>query len=310
MEYEERENSKGVLKAFIGIFAIVFVLSLLGIYWFLPFGEVEFFASGGNSNFSVSSDDKMQFYSNMRFPEKRISYKIINCPLQRNYDMENGFEFLSNLTELEFYPVLDNEEISIRCEDKQRFSSGLYIAGEGGPTNITETERFSVILRGEILLLKDSECKIPNIVIHELLHVLGFDHSTNKNNLMYNITNCNQIIGEDIISKLNEIYSVESLPDLKLEKATSTMNGRYLDTNISIRNFGLKAISGAELKIFADGELIKTIDLEFLDIGYGREIMFSNILISQLSVNELEYSIETASAELDKKNNKIKLVLE
>ena len=59
---------------------------------------------------------------------------------------------------------------------------GLFIAGEGGPSNITKSGDFSVITHGSILLIKESKCERPNIAIHELLHALGFDHSENPNN--------------------------------------------------------------------------------------------------------------------------------
>ena len=56
---------------------------------------------------------------------------------------------------------------------------GKFIAGEGGPTNITVSGKYNVITHGSILLIRESRCSIPTIAIHELLHVLGFKHSNN-----------------------------------------------------------------------------------------------------------------------------------
>ena len=74
----------------------------------------------------------------------------------------------------------------------------LFIAGEGGPTSITNTSLYNVILKGKILLYKKSECEEPIVELHELLHVFGFDHSQDPNNIMFNLSSCNQEISQDI----------------------------------------------------------------------------------------------------------------
>jgi len=296
-------------KTFLGSVFFLFVIISIGVYWFFPFDEIDFVKSNGNTNFTLpdSTSNKMQFYENMRFPEPKISYKIDNCPIKRKYDMIEAFSILSNKTILNFYEVASNEEITVYCEEQQKYSEGLFIAGEGGPTNITSSGEFNTITHGKILLLKDSDCTSPNIAIHELLHVLGFEHSQNKNNILYNISKCDQEISTDIIELLNKLYSINSYADLALEDVTAKMNGRYLDTNVSVRNNGFKDSEKAKLFIYADGELIKEMEIMPLSTGYGRIFTFSNILINQFDVKELEYSIDADFSELDKKNNKIKL---
>ena len=81
------------------------------------------------------------------------------------------------------------------------------------------------------------------------------------------------------------------------------MSGRYLDLNFTIRNQGIKDSSGAKVEIYADGELVKEIESEPLDIGHGRSIFISNIFILQKSIDELRFSIKTDFEELDKENN-------
>ncbi|MBT3691585.1 hypothetical protein HOG16_05090 [Candidatus Woesearchaeota archaeon] len=156
-------------------------------------------------------------------------------------------------------------------------------------------------------MIKESNCKNPNIAIHELLHVLGFEHSLNRNNIMYNITNCDQIIGPDIFELIDNVYVAESLPDLLIEKVSANLEGKYLSTNISIRNIGLKDASDSKLIIFVDGKQIEEVEIESMQMGYGRVLMFSNIWISQLRIDEIEYEIRTEFSELDKKNNKIEI---
>ena len=192
------------VKAFNVLLIAVIILLLFSIYLFIPFNTTDFTSSSSsNSNFSLNNslNNSLQFYPNMRFPTTEISYRIEDCPLQRSNDMEWAFRIIENETPLNFYPVKSGEEIIITCQDRKEAEGNLFIAGEGGPTNITIAGEFNVIEAGKILLMQDSTCPKPNIAMHELLHVLGFDHSKNPKNIMYEISRCDQTIGEDMIGK-------------------------------------------------------------------------------------------------------------
>lgn len=301
------EEGKNQWKTFLGgIFVLVVGILLVG-YWFIPFDVVEFGISSPNSNFSLNSSVlmKMQFYENMRYASPQISYKIYDCPLQKKNEMERAFEILGNRTILEFYPLGSDEEISVTCDSGVKIDNGMFIAGEGGPVNITKTKNFNVILNGKVLLIRESECATPNIALHELLHALGFGHSENKNNIMYNVTSCRQTLGEDIPVLIDELYSVASLPDLNFENVSALMEGRYLNANFSVRNNGLRSSGIFSVEIFADGKEIKNFEFEEIEIGYGRVVEVQNILINQISVEEITFSIETDFEELDKNDNKV-----
>ena len=153
--------------------------------------------------------------------------------------------------------------------------------------------------------MKDSDCEKPNIAIHELLHVLGFDHSENPKNIMYEISRCDQTIGDDIIVFINEIYSIPSYSDLLFENASASMHGKYLDINFSIRNNGLKDSEESVVKIIADGKEVEEIEIPSIEIGYGRKVSIVNIWIKQIDVKNIEFIIESDFEELDKSNNKV-----
>ncbi len=292
------------------IFFIV-VFFLLFAYWMVPLNNLEFVPSENkNYNFSISNlSNNLQFYENMRFPDKQISYFIEDCPLDKRNEMETAFDILSNLTSLGFYEE-DKGQIEVTCESKTRFTEGNYkafIAGEGGPTNITSTSHFNVIKSGSILLLRTSKCPNPNIGVHELLHVLGFEHSSNPNNIMYNFSRCDQEIGEDTLNLINELYSYPSRVDLALSDVSANLNGHYLNANLTIRNEGLKDTKESKILIYADGSLIEELEGESLEIGFGRKIILRNKLIYKLSVNELTFEIQYDEEELNKENNVLTL---
>jgi len=295
-------------KFFAGLAFLFFTLLLLVFYWFIPYGVLEFSLGPVNSNFSLNSSatTQVQFYPNMRFPSPKISYSIGDCPLKKRQDAQIAFETLENLTILDFNQIPSSGDIIVKCQSENRIKEDFFIAGEGGPTNVTQAGEFNVILNGMILLIRESSCPNPNIAIHEILHSLGFEHSENSNNIMYPVSKCKQTIGQDTIDIINELYSVESLPDLAFESASAVMRGKYLDLNFSIRNQGLQASPSFEIIVYGDQELIKKIEAENLDIGYGTQISLQNIWVKQISVKEIKLIINSLD-ELDKENNKISL---
>lgn len=298
------------------IFILVATL-LLFFYWFVPINTANFEEFkpklSNNYNFSLNGDvspKEMQFYENMRYPDKNIYYKIYRCPIQKRDGMMRAFDMISNLTVLNFYSVASGEEeISVTCDSKNKIEGGLFIAGEGGPSNITQAGNFNVINNGKILLIKKIECNKPIVEIHELLHALGFNHSNNPSNVMYPVAKCGQTIGDEIPLLINNLYSVKSLPDLTLENVSALMNGKYLDLNMTIRNNGLKASENSNIIIYVDEKQIKKIFFEGLDVGYGKKIMLSNIWVPKINIKKIEVLIDYNSNELDKSNNKASLFL-
>lgn len=298
-------------KIFFSLLFFIFVVSMLTLYWFVPLTTTEFKTTfnkkPNNYNFTLdnSKEEQMQFYPKMRFPESKISYRIENCPLKKEEDMRLAFEQVSNKTILKFYPTNFNEEIFVTCEEGSRIEEGLFIAGEGGPTNFTKTDNFNVILNGKILLFRESKCYYPNIAIHELFHVLGFNHSKNPDNIMYPISKCDQTIGQDQIDLINELYSIEGNTDLKLEEAAALMHGKYLNINMTIKNVGLKKSKETKIIIFVDEEPIKKITLEELNIGDGITINLKNMWVKKINIQEIKIQIDYPEKELNKDNNHI-----
>lgn len=297
---------KGV---FFSLAIMLIMMSFLTIYYLAPYKDLEFSIKPVNSNFTLNIGEnnsiETQFYPNMRFPESQISYMIDkDCSLKKKQDMRDAFQIVENLTILKFNEQAD-AQINISCDENTRFEQGMFIAGEGGPTKIVKAGEFNVILSGMVLLIRDSTCSTPNVAIHELFHVLGFIHSTNPDNIMYNFTKCSQQIGQDSINKINELYSIQSKFDLTFEQQglSATMSGRYLDLNFTIRNIGLKQSKESAIEISADDKKIKELSLEPLDIGNGKIISVSNIWVTNINPEEIKLVIKNDVEELNKENN-------
>ncbi|MFZ1971072.1 MAG: matrixin family metalloprotease [Candidatus Nanoarchaeia archaeon] len=299
-------------RAVLGFLSIFLVLGLLSLYWFDPFSSDQFLSTTPiNSNFSINSSSQMQFYPNLRYPSPNISYNVDSslCSLQRQDDMRRALSIIENATNLTFYQTNINPEISITCDNKIIVNKSYFIAGEGGPVNITQDGPFNVINEGQVLLLRDSNCPMPNIATHELLHALGFAHSSNPGNIMYPITSCDQTLGQDIPNLINNLYSIPTYPDLQFENVSAFVHGRYLDTNLTIVNYGLESSQLSEVIISADGNEISKSAVDPIDIGSGINFDFKNIFVPNIDTNEIEYTIHSNFTELNNSNKQVKLTI-
>lgn len=294
-----------VWKKFLSALFIILVVLLLGVYWFIPSQELEFFFVEKNSNFSIGNTTEVtQFYENMRFPTTDITYRIDDCTLQKEVEMERAFEAVENITVLNFNLKASNPQVEISCDSNTKLDDeGLYVAGEGGPTGIIRAGEFNVIKGGKILLLRETKCDRPLVPMHELFHVLGFNHSQNENNIMYPVVKCSQTVGEDMVNFINEIYSIESHPDLVFEEASATRSNTYIDLNMSIKNNGLDQAGDSKILIYADDSQIETFDTGELEIGEGKRILLTNIFTLKRSINQIRLEIEYSGSELSKENN-------
>lgn len=297
------------------VILLLILLTLLGLGLYVlwinlpkePVAYEEFRLEGKIDNVVFSNG--AQFYPNMRYTDRKINYGISElCDEIKQNEIERAFAILAQETVLSFIPSEDGQ-IEVLCSNvsPNPEEEGHFVAGEGGPSEIINTSKYAVILSGKVSLYRDSECKKPNIAIHEILHALGFDHNDNTLSIMYPVTECNQEIDQYIIEDINRLYKVDSSPDLAIEKLSVIKKGRYLDFEITIGNLGLKDSQDSSLTLYTNNVKVKDFELSSIEIGTRKILTVENLRVPR-KADVLVFEIQTFEQELDKTNNKIEAV--
>ncbi|MDP3027533.1 MAG: CARDB domain-containing protein [Nanoarchaeota archaeon] len=299
---------------FLLLVAVLFIAGYL-LYLNLP-GEPQVLDAVIPSNVlevSNLSSAVGQFYPNMKFNHNHISYTIApDCSNEKKSRMTEAFEELKDKVGIIiFYPVSDNPDIEVSCSEatKHSIEKDYFIAGEGGAKEIIQTGRYNVITQGVILLYgekKGIECDWPNVELHELLHVFGFDHSSDKNSLMFQyLESCSQKLDESIINSLKELYSKENLPDLYFNNVTGIKKGRYLDFNVTVKNSGTIDAENVFLEVFDGENRLDSFDLKNIDFGAGVSFSVQNLKLNSRSSNNIKLIIDADNLikEIDEENN-------
>tara|TARA_Y100000310_G_C20589274_1_gene767094 strand:+ start:155 stop:1120 length:966 start_codon:yes stop_codon:yes gene_type:complete len=269
----------------------------------------------GNLSYEVK-----QFYPNMKFNHNSITYKIdIQCSNEKTNRMLEAFDELeTNIGIINFQQVSQNPDIEVSCSDleKNLIEEDYFIAGEGGAKEIIQTGKYNIITQGVILLhenpKRSKKCEWPNIELHELLHVFGFDHSSDESSLMYPyLEDCNQKLDESIILNLKEIYSKENLADLYFEEVSAVKKRKYLDFDIKIKNSGSIDAKNVVLGVFSDDKNVKEFDLKDISFGAGISLNVSNVELNKINPDKIELVIDFDNLikELDEDNNVAELQL-
>lgn len=299
------------------LLGIVFLLVVAGgafyyVYTMAPGTPISLkvLPSNLSNNAPLPYTTSTQFYPNMRFSSSEISYAFADaCSDDKESNIVAAIAILQDETILSFREVPAQEaEITILCseigpEPEQR---GHFIAGEGGPTEIINTTRYSVIKKGKLSLYRKENCERPMIALHEMLHVLGFDHNNDPRSIMFPTLDCDQQLDEHITEAIDELYSEPSLPDLAIVKANATKEGRYVSFAVEVMNKGLVDVDNVQLEVREGNNVIKTFELQNMDIGVRKTLSVENLRASREG-SEIQLRVVSNSAELDENNNYLTL---
>jgi len=312
------KNKKGNILLYVILATLILMLAFL-LYLLYQYAPADYQLSNaqlpdvpfetGNLSYNVK-----QFYPNMKFNHNRISYNIeAACDEDKTARMTEAFRLLNEqVPELEFYPSSQEPDIEVMCNKQVEGTLGrnFFVAGEGGAEQIIQTKRYNVITKGVVLLYGNPhgalECSWPNIELHELMHVFGFEHSTDKDSLMYPyLESCDQKLDEAIIEDLKELYTQENLPDLYFESVEAIKHGRYLDFNATIKNAGVIEARNIVLAAYDNNEKGESFPLDNIDFGAGITFSVSNAKLNNRYSNIVKIVIDPDNLikELDEKNN-------
>lgn len=294
----------------------IMVLLLIGgiyILWLnFPVNlEYNTYVANATSNLPAKS---YQFYPNMRYINRTITYEIgKECSAQKRTSIEEAFSILEKETVLQFRQTTNKPEITFFCTNisPDPETKGHFVAGEGGPTQIINTTKYAAILSGKVALYRAEKCDQPIIALHEILHALGFDHTSDKQSIMFPITNCDQELDPFILNQINTLYVADPLPDVAIERVDAKALGRYLNFEISVANYGLINAENVTLSLFSGSNIIKTFPLEEIGFGQKKTLSASNVRIPR-GVENLIFSIalDQGEQELAFDNNRVTLRLQ
>jgi len=307
-------GKRGLLAAIIVIILII-ILIVASYFIYLYISDlnappIQFMKNTTFSKNQSSYSSSFQFYYNMRFAKKEVSYSVdAACSADKKTKMLQAFTRLQEETLLLKFFQSSNPDITVNCEEtEEQVKGSYYIAGEGGPVTIINVTNFYIIEKGNVLLLyAKSECNNYNIELHELLHVFGFEHSENKESIMYNITACNQVLTNDIINELKRLYSIPELPDLSFSNISALKHGSYLDFYVEVKNTGLNLATDITLGVYGENEKLDDFNLGNVNYGEGKNLDVKNLKIARTTTN-LKF-ILVDGEELDKENNVIEFFL-
>jgi hypothetical protein len=317
----EREGSA------VGALFLIFLLALLAgslylLYLNLPGDTIEYerveIEQRNDFEENIVYSKSKQFYERMRFQDPIITYKIERaCDSKKKNELREAFSILEEKTILTFSPS-ERGQITILCTElaPEAETEDYFVAGEGGPTEVINTSLYAVIFSGKVSFFREEKCENPNIALHEILHVLGFDHNDNPRSILFPTLDCEQEIDDNIIKDINSLYSIEGQPDLKIESVDASKSGRYLNFEIEVSNQGLKNARDVSLRVYYDGKLIKfegdreELELEDIEVGTRKVLTVANARISRSS-QKIRFVVDEENSvdEIFEDNNDLELVL-
>lgn len=306
-------NKKGLFAAFF-VFLFLVAMGYAGYYLYqnIPRHTINLVNTNSAQTLTTNTIPSKQFYENMRYPSKIINYHISeSCPENKASRMEEAFNTLEDLTILEFNPVSESNSIlNILCSDisPEAQEENHFVAGEGGPSRVINSTLYSVILEGKVALYREGNCNNANVALHELLHALGFDHNNDEKSILYPTLACNQEIDQEIVGSINELYEIESAPDLVFSELTASKSGRYVNFHMEVLNRGLIIAEEVTVGLYADDEFVEQFELNTISIGAKKIIDVENLKVS-LNAKNLEFVIDYQNqiSEIYEENNNVKL---
>ena len=307
------------------------LLILLGLYAYSFYNDLPLNAKDLSISFKQelpnavnTSSNLVQFAQSMRFSKNELSYYFQEGCVQAKIDStREAFKILEEQTEVlsfkESSSFAEDIDILIKCSEESKETTSdeknkrTFIAGEGGPTKFLELSPYSLIMQGEIQLYssrQSKECSEPLVEIHELLHVLGYDHIDDKTSILYPYLSCDQELKPNIIQDIKELYSEPAKAEVLIANISASKAGRYLDFSIEVENTGLLKAEKVKLEVFAWEKSVKEFNMESLIPGSSRTLELTNLQLPSSRADSVRFVITTTTEEYSIENNVVEMIVE
>jgi hypothetical protein len=263
------------------------------------------------------SNEVTQFYPNLKYNHDEISFYIDSgCNEGKRIRMLQAFLILNNETGmLDFYPASTTEaDILIDCTNSvKQEDETSFIVGEGGPTKIINSTIYPIIVQGKIMLHNESSCKEPVTELHELLHVLGFEHLNESDKILYPYLGCNQTLDQRLIGVLKQLYSSPNLPELYFKQASASKAGNYLNFSVQVNNQGIIDAKEVTLKVYEDeasqDNEVGSFNLKNIKFGEGKSLEVTSLHLPSRNTKVIILKVISQNREYDSSNNEVKVIL-
>lgn len=292
-----------VITLLIGVTVILFIL--LVPQWREQEAQGAFIA---NLSYQLPTR-AVQFYPNMRFAQLPISYSIGEaCNVRKRADIKEALAQLEGTTPLRF---VENKEgdISYACSQLKLPADQPthFVAGEAVPTKIVNASAFYIIESANVSLFRDETCSTPQVALHETLHALGFDHTSNETSIMFPITRCDQTLDASMSDTLTQLYTIPSYADVVIVNLSANVSNGYLSFESTIANRGLALAETPSLMLRA-GDFEKTFALGSLPYGKATLLSAQHISFPRARTN-ISFIVMYDGAELSVENNYATILL-
>ncbi len=200
-------------------------------------------------------------------------------------------------------PSAAEAQVLVHWADKLE---GEHTLGLGGPT-VVDTGRYNVTVKGEVTLASmDTFCLNTVVALHELGHVLGFDHPDDPASFLYRTADCDQGFTPQVAEALRELYKDPARAELELTGANVSASGRFLTANLTVLNSGLVGSAETGIELSAERR-VAFVDLPALDPGTLYRIQLTAGTPASLEGLVVRLDANSTVDELDEGNNVVPL---
>ncbi len=220
-----------------------------------------------------------------RFNSTDISYSISkNCSRSQTVNAVKAFDIINNVTILNFYKKEFNEDIYVECLDPNKTIEQNNILAEGGPDKYMEINDIKVIQHGIVKLYDDEDCNKPITVMHEIFHVLSYEHSSDVDDIMYPISYCDQRINDYLIEDIHKTYNGSLYPDLTYQFIFLSPHNNFIDIDVEIINDGY--VTAENIIFYIDSKsLNRVVDIGIIKSKEGKKIKLRNLAHNEKDLN-------------------------